>query len=100
MAQISVLLIGASGALGKPILEELLRQKPSFARLGILTAPERSHKFQDVDVEVITSSLYEPATYKGRFPSSIPKVALPTSCKADVTLSQVSHMSSLQWVIP
>ena len=84
MAHISVLLVGASGALGKPILEELLRQRPSFARVGILTAPERAHKFQDVDVEVITSSLYEPAAYKGGSSSIIPKGASSSSYKANV----------------
>jgi uncharacterized protein YbjT (DUF2867 family) len=63
---ISVLLIGASGVLGGPLLTELLRQKSSFDRVAVLTAPERADKFKTIDVEVITTSFYNAATYQGK----------------------------------
>jgi len=65
MADISVLLIGASGALGKPLLDELLRQKSHFKRVAILTTPERAYKFSNTEVEVVVGSLYEAKSYQG-----------------------------------
>lgn len=65
MSKISVLLIGASGSLGAPLLEELKRQKASFARVAILTAPDRASKFDGAGVEVITKSSYDSTTYLG-----------------------------------
>ena len=67
MSTTSVLLIGASGALGKPLLDELLQQKHSFERVAILTTPDRSSKFKDIDVEVIAKSLTDVEVYKGLF---------------------------------
>jgi uncharacterized protein YbjT (DUF2867 family) len=66
MSEISIVLIGASGALGKPLLDELLRQKSSFKRIAVLTAPERVSKFNDSGVEVIAKSFYDPQTYEGQ----------------------------------
>lgn len=66
MSSISILLIGAGGALGRPILEELIRQQSSFARIAVLTTFDRAHKLQNLGVEVISSnSLYDPVAYKG-----------------------------------
>ncbi|KIV79332.1 hypothetical protein PV11_06898 [Exophiala sideris] len=65
MTDNSVLLIGASGALGKPLLEELVRQKEQFGRVAILATPDRAPKFRDLDVEVIAGSLYNPVSYRG-----------------------------------
>lgn len=65
MSDISVLLIGASGALGRPLLEELIRQKHLFRRVAILTAPDRASKFNIPEVEVILGSLYDGNSYQG-----------------------------------
>jgi hypothetical protein len=66
MSKPSVLLIGGSGAIGKPLLDELKRQKASLLRLAVLTAPPRSTKFTKDDIEIITSSFYDHTTYKGK----------------------------------
>lgn len=65
MANISVLLIGASGAFGGPLLQELIRQKNQFKRIAILASPERASKFENSNVEVIAGSLYESKSYQG-----------------------------------
>ena len=67
MSDLSVLLVGASGVLGKPLLDELVRQKSHFQRLAILTTPDRAHKFDGSDVEVVIGSLYEAESYRGSF---------------------------------
>lgn len=66
MPGMSVLLIGASGALGKPLLDELLRQKRHFSRLAILTASDRASKFDGTGVDIITTSFYDSKTYQGQ----------------------------------
>lgn len=68
MPVISVLLIGASGALGKPLLDELLRQRHFFERVAILTTPDRASKFKDIDVEVIAKALTDAEAYQGPLP--------------------------------
>ncbi|KIW91421.1 uncharacterized protein Z519_08317 [Cladophialophora bantiana CBS 173.52] len=65
MADISVLLIGASGALGKPLMDELVRQRDQFQRIAILATPERATKFSNSDVEVVIGSFYEATSYQG-----------------------------------
>ncbi|OAL24910.1 hypothetical protein AYO20_10615 [Fonsecaea nubica] len=65
MADISVLLIGASGALGKPLLDELIRQRHQFKRIAVLATPERASKFNESDVEVVVGSFYEAGSYQG-----------------------------------
>jgi shikimate 5-dehydrogenase len=96
MSSISVLLIGAGGALGRPILEELVRQKSSFTRIAILTTPDRAHKLQNLGAEVVSSkSLYEPLAYKGEQRAAQP-VCLALVFTNVVPL-QVSHTSSPQW---
>ena len=91
MADISVLLIGASGALGKPLLEKLVRQKKQFRRIAILATPDRVYKFKDLDVELIVGSLYDPASYRGQLMMGFHKPCVRTDM-----LDQVSAMSSLQ----
>lgn len=65
MAGVSVLLVGASGVLGKPLLDEVIRQKDNFQRVAILATPERAAKFDNSGVEVVVGSLYDPRSYKG-----------------------------------
>jgi hypothetical protein len=40
MSTVSVLLIGASGAFGQPLLQEFILQKCAFKRIAILAANE------------------------------------------------------------
>ena len=72
MSPISVLLIGASGALGQPLLQELIRQKSSFKRIAILAAnEEKTAKFADAreaGIEVVVGSFLEPTSYAGESP--------------------------------
>jgi hypothetical protein len=72
MSKPSVLLIGGSGAIGKPLLDELKRQKASLLRLAVLTAPSRSTKFTKDDVEIITGSFYDHTTYRGKLNDDMP----------------------------
>jgi hypothetical protein len=65
MSKASVLLIGANGALGRPILQELQRKMSLFSRIGVLTAPDRVSNFAGMDLEVQSSSLFDAATYAG-----------------------------------
>ncbi len=65
MSDISVLLIGATGVLGKPLLQELTRQKQQFRRIAILTTPERAAKFKNSEVEIVQGSLYDAKSYQG-----------------------------------
>ena len=66
---VSVLLIGAGGAFGRPLLQELIKQKDSFENITIL-APneEKAAKFasaQEAGIAVRTGSFLEPTSYKG-----------------------------------
>ncbi|KZF25654.1 NAD(P)-binding protein [Xylona heveae TC161] len=64
----SVLLIGASGSLGVPLVEEFIRQKSKFERIAILADPSRAKKFEDVQkrgIDVVTGSFLDPNSYKG-----------------------------------
>lgn len=76
MADISVLLIGASGILGKPLLDELVHQRGQFKRVAILTTPDRAAKFNELaGVEVVVGSLFEGNSYQGRFTVSHARLA-------------------------
>ncbi|KAJ7817735.1 hypothetical protein B0H14DRAFT_2841512 [Mycena olivaceomarginata] len=64
----SVLLIGASGALGRPLVEEFQKQRARFNRVAILADPERAHKFSEVQkngIEVISGSFLDFKVYQG-----------------------------------
>jgi uncharacterized protein YbjT (DUF2867 family) len=69
MSTVSVLLIGASGAFGQPLLQEFIRQKSSFKRIAVLAAnDEKAAKFansQEEGVEVIVGSFLEATSYAG-----------------------------------
>jgi hypothetical protein len=53
----SVLLIGASGAFGRPLVEEFINQLPKFDKVGILTDPSKISNSQMLPREVFMSSL-------------------------------------------
>ncbi|KIW31733.1 uncharacterized protein PV07_03331 [Cladophialophora immunda] len=65
MADVSILLIGASGALGKPLLDELIRQRHQFKRIAVLATPDRASKFSNSGVEVVVGSFFDAKSYQG-----------------------------------
>jgi 5,10-methylene-tetrahydrofolate dehydrogenase/methenyl tetrahydrofolate cyclohydrolase len=67
MAEISVVLVGGSGALGEPLLQELIRQRDSFRRIAVLATPERAHKFKDAGIKVVSGSLISASSYQGQY---------------------------------
>ncbi|EXJ71632.1 uncharacterized protein A1O5_05440 [Cladophialophora psammophila CBS 110553] len=101
MADISVLLIGASGALGKPLMDELIRQRDQFKRIAILATPDRATKFSNSDVEVVIGSFYEAKSYQG-FTHVISAVGNPLMvlqpAMVEVAVSVgVKHWYSSEW---
>jgi hypothetical protein len=89
---VSVLLIGAGGALGQPLLQELIRQRDSFKTVAILAATsERAEKFEwakQEGVKVVLGSFLEPKSYEGRHC----RQSHPTS--ADLLPSGFTHVIS------
>jgi hypothetical protein len=66
----SVLLIGAGGAFGVPLVEEFIRQKSKFARIGALASPEKVGKFEHLKehgIEVIVGSFLDKNVYDGAY---------------------------------
>ncbi|KAJ6528933.1 hypothetical protein B0H19DRAFT_968764 [Mycena capillaripes] len=64
----SVIIIGASGALGRPIVEEFQRQRARFGNLAILSDPAKAHKFSEVQksgIEVVIGSFLDFKCYQG-----------------------------------
>ncbi|KAJ7111846.1 hypothetical protein C8R44DRAFT_632522 [Mycena epipterygia] len=64
----SVLIIGASGSLGRPLVEEFQRQKSRFGRIAILSDPAKAHRFTEVQkngIEVILGSFLDFKCYQG-----------------------------------
>lgn len=66
---LSVLLVGAGGAWGRPLLEQFIKQKASFKRIAVLARDEtHAEKFDNAKaegVEVVLGSFLESAPYKG-----------------------------------
>jgi uncharacterized protein YbjT (DUF2867 family) len=65
---LSVLLIGASGNLGRYLTAELTAQKSKFAKIGILTDPSRAEKFKSKEYagfEIVQGWFLDPSVYKG-----------------------------------
>lgn len=65
----SVLVIGAGGAFGRPLIEEFIKQKSLFSRVGILSDPAKVSKFSDFKaqgIEVISGSFLDPKPYEGK----------------------------------
>ncbi|KAF8181874.1 hypothetical protein K438DRAFT_1975822 [Mycena galopus ATCC 62051] len=64
----SVVIIGASGTVGRPLVQEFLKNKTSFGRIAILADPTKVSRFTDVQsqgVEVVVGSFLEANSYKG-----------------------------------
>ncbi|KAJ6556025.1 hypothetical protein B0H19DRAFT_1262146 [Mycena capillaripes] len=68
LPQPKVLIIGASGLVGRPLVQEFLKNKTKFARIGVLADPAKVSRFAEVKaqgVEVIVGSYLEASSYKG-----------------------------------
>jgi hypothetical protein len=98
MSAVSVLLIGANGAFGQPLLHEFIRQKSAFKCIAILAAnEEKARTFANArkdDIEVIVGSFLESSSYAGITRSRRP-------CCPGLTThdKQASPMSSQQWAM-
>ncbi|KAJ6517979.1 hypothetical protein C8R47DRAFT_960115 [Mycena vitilis] len=64
----SVLLIGASGSLGAPLVKEFQKQRARFARVAILADPAKAHKFAEVQengIDLVVGSFLDSKSYQG-----------------------------------
>jgi uncharacterized protein YbjT (DUF2867 family) len=66
----SVLIIGASGNFGAPLVEEFIGHLSKFEKVGILSAPEKTSlaRFaaaEERGVQVVSGSFLSPASYEG-----------------------------------
>ncbi|KAF8148979.1 hypothetical protein K438DRAFT_2086952 [Mycena galopus ATCC 62051] len=64
----SVIIIGASGTVGRPLVQEFLKNKTGFGRIAVLADPTKVSRFTDVQsqgVEVVVGSFLEANSYKG-----------------------------------
>ncbi|CAK5276307.1 unnamed protein product [Mycena citricolor] len=64
----SILIIGGSGALGKPLTETFLRRKDRFGRIAILSEPEKAHKLdiaRALGAEFVFGSFLDAEIYHG-----------------------------------
>jgi len=64
----SVLLIGASGAFGQPLVQEFISQLSKFEKVGILTDPSKVSKFGDAaaqGIRIVPGSFVDPKSYAG-----------------------------------
>jgi FlaA1/EpsC-like NDP-sugar epimerase len=66
---ISVLLVGAGGAFGQPLLEEFIRQKTAFKSIGLLSSTEKKvAKYAwaaKQGVKVVVGSFLQSKSYEG-----------------------------------
>jgi uncharacterized protein YbjT (DUF2867 family) len=65
---ISVLLIGASGSFGRPLVEEFLVHLSKFDKVGILADPSKVSKFAGVaakGIHIVPGSFLDPKAYIG-----------------------------------
>ena len=74
MSNLSVLLVGASGAWGAPLVEEFIKQKSAFKRVAILardsTNTQKFNHAKEQGIDVTVGSLLDAASYKGKRASS------------------------------
>ncbi|KAI5456649.1 hypothetical protein BGZ63DRAFT_517418 [Mariannaea sp. PMI_226] len=64
----SVLIIGAGGAFGQPLVQEFIKQRAQFSKVGILADPKKAAKFSDAagqGIEIVLGSFLDPQSYKG-----------------------------------
>ncbi|KAJ7705013.1 hypothetical protein B0H17DRAFT_1039030 [Mycena rosella] len=64
----SVLIIGGSGAVGRPLVDEFLKQKAKFQRIAVLADPAKVSRFADAQakgVEIVVGSFLDAKSYAG-----------------------------------
>jgi len=64
----SVIVIGASGAVGRPLMNEFLAQRSKFGRVAVLSDPARVERFKEIQasgIEIIAGSFLEAKSYEG-----------------------------------
>ncbi|RFU27386.1 hypothetical protein B7463_g8952, partial [Scytalidium lignicola] len=63
----SVLIIGASGNFGRPLVDEFIKNLSKFSKVGILTAssPLKFDEQKSRGIQVVAGSLLDPASYRG-----------------------------------
>jgi uncharacterized protein YbjT (DUF2867 family) len=64
----SVLLIGASGAFGRPLVEELINNIDKFEKVGVLSDPSKVSKFVSIaerGIQVVPGSFLDSKSYAG-----------------------------------
>jgi uncharacterized protein YbjT (DUF2867 family) len=64
----SVLIIGGSGAVGRPLVDEFLKQKSQFQRIAVLSDPAKVSRFADAEkkgVEIVVGSFLDASSYRG-----------------------------------
>ncbi|KAJ7133457.1 hypothetical protein C8R44DRAFT_870849 [Mycena epipterygia] len=64
----SVLIIGGSGAVGRPLVDEFLKQKSKFQRIAVLADPAKLSRFADAQakgVEIVVGSFLDAKAYTG-----------------------------------
>lgn len=74
MSTLSVLLVGASGAWGQPLVNEFVKQKHEFRRVAILARSESYvSKFDSVKsegIDIVVGSFLDAKSYEGHSLSS------------------------------
>ncbi|KAL6699496.1 hypothetical protein J3F84DRAFT_404545 [Trichoderma pleuroticola] len=68
MSKPFVIIIGASGNVGRPLLEEFLSKADQFSKIGVLSSPSSAHKFENEKargIDVVVGSFADPACYRG-----------------------------------
>lgn len=64
----SVLIIGAGGAFGRPLVDEFIKQKSQFSKVGILADPAKVSKFSHAaaqGIDIVPGSFLDPKAYEG-----------------------------------
>jgi NmrA-like family len=93
MSNQSVLLIGASGYIGRFVAQEFLAQNSKFARVAILADASKVDKFAEISsqgMEIVVGSFLDPKSFKGKlilhFPLSVPSYYDPDFCTGFTTV--------------
>lgn len=70
MSDLSVLLIGAGGAWGTPLVEEFIEQSLSFKRIAILARDDKhAQKFskaKERGIDIVSGSFLDASSYEGQ----------------------------------
>lgn len=67
---ISVLIVGAGGAFGQPLLEEFIRQRSSFNTIAVLASNKQKRKdfagLETQGIKIISGSFLDSNSYIGK----------------------------------